>query len=427
MRRQRPAGEKRAVIRCPACQGDDPVIVAGIDHDSDRIDVGICSRCGLGYQLQPLSLNDTKKYYYQNSTFQEVHNNSRQRRLAISRLKFIREYLEDDFWEKPQAVALDIGCGYGSFLAALPDSWTRIGLELNPHRADCARKHFGLQILETTLEESDLATNSVDVITAFGLIEHLVDVQSFFTELKRILKPEGLLIINVPDLTRPLMAFSQFFTIEHTLYFTASTLQALLQRQGFTVLHRGQTAYEYPDIACICKTEEKIHYQKKNSVPGRRDHFPVSQTRSAAQDPDTGSSNEINVQQTEKERDKILSAVKQYHVRRSRYLHDIVKRLRNKSLFTVSETLAIYGAGDHTVQLAKALPEIKNVKIFIDSDPMKKGQPFLNGIIHSPEEIPALKIRSILVSSRAFEDEIVHSLREKFGNSIEIHTLYNYC
>lgn len=91
---------------------------------------------------------------------------------------------------------LDIGAGTGDFLSyAKNDGWNVTGAEPSEKaRSFAAQK--GLNLLENT---QDLPDNSFDVITMWHVLEHVYDPEIQIKELKRLLKPNGSIVIAVPN------------------------------------------------------------------------------------------------------------------------------------------------------------------------------------------------------------------------------------
>jgi SAM-dependent methyltransferase len=103
----------------------------------------------------------------------------------------------------PPGRALDVGCFDGSFLAGLPEGWTRFGIEPNPAAADRARRHDVTVLAETFDEIHARETERFDLITAFDLVEHLPVPNELFAFAAATLNPGGLLIIGTGDTDAP--------------------------------------------------------------------------------------------------------------------------------------------------------------------------------------------------------------------------------
>ncbi|MFC1624758.1 class I SAM-dependent methyltransferase [Patescibacteria group bacterium] len=97
---------------------------------------------------------------------------------------------------------LDLGCDDGGFTKKIAKaSGSRpFGIEINEKRGVKARKR-GIIVKNTDLNEKfPYKSDYFDLITADQVIEHLVDVDSFVSEIKRVLKPKGKLVICTENL-----------------------------------------------------------------------------------------------------------------------------------------------------------------------------------------------------------------------------------
>jgi 2-polyprenyl-3-methyl-5-hydroxy-6-metoxy-1,4-benzoquinol methylase len=91
---------------------------------------------------------------------------------------------------------LDIGAGTGDFLVVARDNgWSITGVEPSK-KAKSIAKGKGVPF---TADLQQIPSHSKDVITMWHVLEHVPDVQAQITELKRILKPDGVLVVAVPN------------------------------------------------------------------------------------------------------------------------------------------------------------------------------------------------------------------------------------
>jgi len=105
---------------------------------------------------------------------------------------------------------LDISCGTGYGSKYLYDAGATkvIGVDISSEIIDFARTQHqinGLEFKVGDIQKLDFPGNHFDVITCFETIEHVQSQKKAFMELKRVLKPKGLLIISSPNrkLTSP--------------------------------------------------------------------------------------------------------------------------------------------------------------------------------------------------------------------------------
>lgn len=135
---------------------------------------------------------------------------------------------------------LDIGCASGAFVRAAHDlGMAAIGIEPNRWMAAYGKKTYGLDIRAGTLSDHTFTSNSLDVVTLWDVIEHLPNPTAELTEIARILKPNGLLIVNYPDYTslpaRLLGWKWPFWLSVHLTYYSPTTIRRHLEATGFEV------------------------------------------------------------------------------------------------------------------------------------------------------------------------------------------------
>jgi SAM-dependent methyltransferase len=98
----------------------------------------------------------------------------------------------------PRAQVLDAGCGSGRTLAELVHYGTVSGIELNEDAAELARSRGHGEVRVGRLEELPWADASFDLITCLDVIEHTPDDRVALSELHRVCRPGGWLLVTVP-------------------------------------------------------------------------------------------------------------------------------------------------------------------------------------------------------------------------------------
>jgi 2-polyprenyl-3-methyl-5-hydroxy-6-metoxy-1,4-benzoquinol methylase len=121
--------------------------------------------------------------------FEKVYQVVKARALK-NKLKIVSSYV------KPSGTLLDFGCGTGDFLVeAKKSGWATIGFEPNASARSRAESK-GLSLID---DISNIPENSVDVITLWHVLEHVHDVDYHLNLFSRLLKPDGILVIAVPN------------------------------------------------------------------------------------------------------------------------------------------------------------------------------------------------------------------------------------
>jgi len=160
---------------------------------------------------------------------------------------------------RPGERVLDYGCGEGAFTAALRDRGAHpIGVDVVPEPLRRARAaHPDLTFHETPLEGALVFDDGAfDVVWAGEVIEHLVDVAGWLSEVRRVLPSGGRLLLTTPDhppellrrLAEDPQAFAEHFEPrgDHLRFFTRETLAALLGDLGFApveIASDGETLF----------------------------------------------------------------------------------------------------------------------------------------------------------------------------------------
>jgi len=143
---------------------------------------------------------------------------------------------------------LDIGSGPGFFLRLGAErGWIVKGVEPSRQSAMHSRE-MGLDILEDFLcEQTVEALGRYDVVHMSHVLEHIPDPKGFLGLVEDVLRPEGLLCLIVPNDFSPVQQALQkacdyapwwVAPPHHINYFNFDSLEGLLSRCGFEVLHR---------------------------------------------------------------------------------------------------------------------------------------------------------------------------------------------
>ncbi len=141
---------------------------------------------------------------------------------------------------------LEIGCSTGHFLHEVRNRVREaVGVELNPEHAAYGRE-LGLRIVDEPIEVADIPQEYFDVIFMFQVFEHIEEPLAFLDHCRSLLKPNGTLYMEVPNLDDALLTIYSvpdfrdfYFRIPHIYYYTAGTLPKMLSKAGFT----GSTSY----------------------------------------------------------------------------------------------------------------------------------------------------------------------------------------
>jgi 2-polyprenyl-3-methyl-5-hydroxy-6-metoxy-1,4-benzoquinol methylase len=245
-------------VRCNLCGADDTTLVqdgipveggesfryssSGAEVSQDRI--VRCRRCGLEY-VNPRLRSEVILEGYSEGSDETFVSQARAREHTFRRsLAFLTRALPAKLRariggnDRPRI--LDVGTAGGSFLKVARDAgWEVSGVEPNRWLCDWARRHYGLHIDNGDLFEQRYAADSFDVVTLWDVLEHVPDPRALLEEVRRILRPDGVLLVNYPDkgsLAAHAMGRRWVFILTvHIYYFTRQTIRRLLEETGFQV------------------------------------------------------------------------------------------------------------------------------------------------------------------------------------------------
>jgi 2-polyprenyl-3-methyl-5-hydroxy-6-metoxy-1,4-benzoquinol methylase len=144
----------------------------------------------------------------------------------------------------PQADILDIGCGLEATQLRDLAPIIRSGVGIDSRVSDSAKVVGNLRFVEGSAEAAlpTLADHTFDVVMMISVLEHLWEPLQAIHECRRLLRPEGTLILNVPNwLGKELLELAAFrlklATAEgiedHKTYYDKRDLWPLLVKSGF--------------------------------------------------------------------------------------------------------------------------------------------------------------------------------------------------
>lgn len=186
---------------CPSCGGHDVRIVGAIPESttfagnvvaSMPAELAICRRCRVGFRSPQPSHAQLASLYESGSD--RAWSESKVRRDWEHAKRFIAAVGADS--------VLDVGCFDGGFLAGLPTTIDRAGVEIHRAAAQRARAR-GVRVVASDLHELTGLDELFDCVVAFDVIEHVRDPRGFLAELAGAVRPGGHLIIATGDIESP--------------------------------------------------------------------------------------------------------------------------------------------------------------------------------------------------------------------------------
>lgn len=235
------------IATCPLC-GENPL--RWLFEKKGR-QFWACQKCGLEKQVPLPTLSELQTYYdaqFDSGMYQTFTSAEQMKTMtARQRLKEITP------WIKPQGRWLDVGCANGVFVREAAALGAQAeGVELSSVAVNQAVE-AGLPVRCGALE--DVGTGAdFDCITAFDVLEHVLDPLTFLQDIASRLKPGGHAALTMPDkssIYAQLMGSRWWFYIpeEHLHYFDHEIIRALMIKVGLEPVNVSRTfkplTYDY--------------------------------------------------------------------------------------------------------------------------------------------------------------------------------------
>src|SRR5437868_9398773 len=129
--------------------------------------------------------------------------------------------------------ALDLGCGAGLNLDLLAKYAEPVGMDFSEEALRFCLERGHKRLCKADAAELPFRDRQFDIITALDVVEHLDDDLAALTELRRTLKPGGLLIMSVP--AYPALWSYWDDILGHRRRYTVKSMREAVTSAGLTV------------------------------------------------------------------------------------------------------------------------------------------------------------------------------------------------
>ena len=259
--------------QCPVCgNGNIEIVLTAKDHtvSGELFDVWKCGNCALRFTQSIPDEDEIGKYYqsenyishsdtakgFINSLYHKVRNHTLQSKQNLIKSKTALQH----------GNILDVGAGTGAFLNTMKKGgWNVTGIEPD----EIARKNaFALYdlSLKPAQEFYNLPEAFFDAITMWHVLEHVYDLQGYILQLKKLLKPGGVLFIAVPNYTcHDAKVYRQNWAAydvpRHLYHFSPKAMKELLTKHQLNI---SQIKPMWFDSFYVSMLSEKYKTEKNN-------------------------------------------------------------------------------------------------------------------------------------------------------------------
>lgn len=180
----------------------------------------------------------TKQNYFNETYYVERYLTKLKARPRYTRLiRYLKKYVKT-------GRLLDVGCGVGYFLAHAERYYETYGIDISPTAIQYAKKNTKTSILKvSSVTNLPFKNNFFSIVTALDVLEHINNPLNALRETNRVMKPEGLLLIRVPNIA----SLGRTIKKEEWYGFKDPTHVSLLSRQEWYNIIR-KSGFEVVDM-----------------------------------------------------------------------------------------------------------------------------------------------------------------------------------
>jgi 2-polyprenyl-3-methyl-5-hydroxy-6-metoxy-1,4-benzoquinol methylase len=236
--------------RCILCGGQNFTKLFAVN----RYSINKCFTCRL-VQTYPINSEEAVETLYDQSYFDDLIQHKQQELYYHKRLlDLIERY-------KTTGKMLEVGVGIGTFMElAHFRGWDIQGVEPSGAACQYVADALDLPVYHGTLQTAHFPQNHFDVITFRHVLEHITDPRTFFKEVQRILKDDGIIGLAVPNFggLHSRIEKEEWFHLSvphHVAHYTKHTLKALVISCDFAVL-----TLKTADLSCSSYLRRLINW-----------------------------------------------------------------------------------------------------------------------------------------------------------------------
>lgn len=197
-----------------------------------------CAHCGYIYRDRDDRIDNAS--YYENDYELALDTEESERMIFDGEGSTYSDYLVSFLAacvRQPQGkTCLDIGAGKGNFVSSLHRAFPEMGISaIEPSRSYqvLQNKKYLRHAYNAFFSSRDFSGEHFDYINMSEVLEHVMAPLQFLTEVKSIMKDDGLLMISVPNVENDRY---DFLSPDHISRFTPASLNNLMNVAGFEVL-----------------------------------------------------------------------------------------------------------------------------------------------------------------------------------------------
>ncbi|NOU22996.1 MAG: class I SAM-dependent methyltransferase [Methyloglobulus sp.] len=227
---------------CNVCGGTDISVLANHSRSGKPLRSVICRDCGLVWS-DPFPHN-TRSYYEDDYrvAYKGTYTPKPKHILRAGKVALYRRKLLDKWLAQPKKI-LDVGTGGGEFAYLLQSLGHDVnGIEPNKGYAEYSKQEYGLNVQVGFIQDIQQPDESFDLITIWHVLEHTENPCDVLTKLHTLLRPQGVLVVEVPTIEATCQSPKSTFHEAHIFNFNLANLRKLGEKVGFAEVEHKLSA-----------------------------------------------------------------------------------------------------------------------------------------------------------------------------------------
>jgi len=232
MQNRQSLASEDALVPCNLCGNTRVSILASRGRSGSALRTVICKQCGLvwsdPFPHEPRHFYENEyRLEYKNTFSPKPKHILRAGKIALNRYEKIKHLLSS------RQTILDVGTGGGEFAYLLKSLGHNLhGIEPNKGYAEYSVAEYDLNLQIGFIQECSFKVNAFDVITIWHVLEHTEDPFLVLSKLQSLLNPQGILIVEVPNIEAVCQSPKSTFHEAHLFNFNLNTLTKLGEKAG---------------------------------------------------------------------------------------------------------------------------------------------------------------------------------------------------
>jgi len=261
--------------KCPVCSGNnlDKLLECNdFTTSKENFTIVSCGTCDFTF-TNPRPLNENLGNYYKSDMYISHTNNSKG--IFNWLYQTIRNYAVGNKVALLKSITkegthLDIGCGTGEFLNACKNAgYSTKGIEPSELARTQAKNNYNLAVSDNT-DLTQFSEEEFDSISMWHVLEHVPNLNETISQFHKILKPNGKIIIAVPNYKSWDASYYKEFWAAwdvpiHLWHFSKSTIEKIFKNHEFSLRKTKPMIF---DSFYVSLLSEEFKIGKKNFIKG---------------------------------------------------------------------------------------------------------------------------------------------------------------